>query len=104
MKQNILARKLPEIKDVPKSHRLSLLGPGCLIGEDDLMAKNSKFTCSVRCHSTRGTLLAILKDDFMRMIQYDNSMAAVRGNVEHKLSKRKCYDMPDYELVPNRTD
>ena len=58
-KQNILARKLPEIKDLPRSHKLSILGPGCLIGEDDIMSSKSKFTCTVRCYSEKGALLAI---------------------------------------------
>lgn len=37
--QNVLAKKLPEIMDLPFSHRLSILGPGCLLGDDDILSK-----------------------------------------------------------------
>lgn len=37
--QNVLANKLPEIQDLPVSHRLSILGQGCLLADEDILSK-----------------------------------------------------------------
>lgn len=37
---NILAKKLPEMPDLPFSHKLSIYGPGCLLGEEDIITKD----------------------------------------------------------------
>ena len=36
--KNILAKKLPELEDLPVSHKLKIMGQGCLLGEDDLLS------------------------------------------------------------------
>ena len=36
---NILARKMPEIKDIPGNMKLTIFGPGSLIGEEDILSR-----------------------------------------------------------------
>ena len=36
---NVLADKLPEIKDFPYSLKLSLMGPGTLAGDEDIIGR-----------------------------------------------------------------
>ena len=36
-KNNILAKKLPEIKDVPSNMRLTIYGLGSMLGEEDTL-------------------------------------------------------------------
>lgn len=36
--RNVLAKKLPEVKDLPITHKLTIMGQGCLLGEDDLLS------------------------------------------------------------------
>ena len=63
---NVLAKKLPEIKDVPKTLKLTLFGPGTLLGEEDLLARET-YACKVTCNSLKGTLYYINKRDFLAL-------------------------------------
>ena len=44
--QNILARKLPEIKDVPYSMKLMIFGVGSIIGEEDALNRDF-YSCTL---------------------------------------------------------
>jgi len=50
MRKNILAKRLPEIKDLPYYLKLSIFGKGSLMGEEDVFSR-SKFSCTLKCHS-----------------------------------------------------
>ena len=45
---NVLADKLPEIKDFPYNLKLSLMGVGSLLGEEDIIGR-SQHACTVKC-------------------------------------------------------
>jgi CRP-like cAMP-binding protein len=60
-KRNILARRLPEIKDLPYSLKLSIMGRGSLMGEEDVFAR-SEFSCTLKCYSSKGTVYEFPKD------------------------------------------
>ena len=55
MRHNILAKRLPEIKDLPYQMKLSIFGPGSLIGEEDIFNRN-KYSCTLKCYSQKGVL------------------------------------------------
>ena len=62
--QNILAKKLPEIQDIPKIMKLSIYGSGSLIGEEDTLNRDF-YNCTLKCETLKGTLYVIKKQDFM---------------------------------------
>ena len=62
-KRNILARRLPEIKDLPYNLKLSILGRGSLVGEEDVFSR-SKFSCTLKCHSSKGKVFELPKEHF----------------------------------------
>jgi CRP-like cAMP-binding protein len=81
---NVLADKLPEISDFPYSLKISLLGPSSLLGEDDVIGRDTH-TCSARCYSRSGKLYAIEKESFMDIIAHNNeSYNAVIDNIVKK--------------------
>ena len=61
---NIYATKMPEIKDVPSNMRVTIFGIGSLLGEEDSINKTN-YTCTLKCHSLKGTLYSINKQDFL---------------------------------------
>jgi CRP-like cAMP-binding protein len=64
---NVLADKLPEIKDFPYNLKLSILGSGSLLGEEDIIGRNVH-ACSVKCNSSTGLLYYISKEKFLEMV------------------------------------
>ena len=50
MRRNILAKRLPEIKDLPYSMKLTIYGRGSLMGEEDVFSR-SRFSCTLKCYS-----------------------------------------------------
>ena len=65
-KSNILAKRLPEIKDLPLQLKVVLAGPGTLIGEEDVFSR-SHYTCSVKCYSYKGSLYELPVENFMSL-------------------------------------
>lgn len=47
---NILTQKFPDMKDFPSTHKISVFGRNCFIGEDDLF-RGGKHTTTVKCLS-----------------------------------------------------
>lgn len=94
---NVLAKKLPEIQDLPFSHRLSILGPGCLLGDDDILSKTSTdYSCTCKCYSTKGVLFEVAREDFLKYISLEPSLRAVREVVSHKNKHKLGHDLQDY--------
>ncbi len=75
-KVNILARKMPEIKDIPTKMKLTIFGVGSLIGEEDVLNRNT-YGCTLKCHSLKGTLYQIKKQDFMMIRHQDDSWLSI---------------------------
>ena len=63
MRKNILARRLPEIKDLPYHLKLSIFGRGSLMGEEDVFAR-SRYSCTLKCYSQKGTVYQLPKEQF----------------------------------------
>jgi len=57
--QNVLARKLVELKDFPYAHKLAIYGPGSLLCEEDLVNNRETYSCTLRCISPKGSLLCL---------------------------------------------
>ena len=62
-KRNILAKRLPEIKDLPYNQKLSIFGRGSLLGEEDVFSR-THFSCTLKCYSQKGTLYELSKEYF----------------------------------------
>ena len=60
---NILAKRLPEIKDLPYQMKLSIFGTGSLIGEEDIFSRTT-YSTSLKCYSSKGVLLRLPKEQF----------------------------------------
>ena len=50
VRRNILAKRLPEICDVPNSHKLSIFGRASMLGEEDV-ATRANYQCTLKCYS-----------------------------------------------------
>ena len=66
IQSNILAKRLPEIKDLPLQYKVVLAGPGTLLGEEDVLS-NTLYRCSVRCYSAKGSLYEMPVENFMNL-------------------------------------
>lgn len=62
-KNNVLANKLSEIRDIPRVQKLAIFGPGSILGEEDLLNREV-YSCSLTCASTKGTLLKVSAEMF----------------------------------------
>ena len=63
MRKNVLAKRLPEIKDLPYNMKLSIFGHGSLMGEEDVFSR-SRFSCTLKCHSSKGKVFELAKEQF----------------------------------------
>lgn len=96
--QNILAQKFPEVEDLPNVHKLSIYGPGCLIGEEDVLYSTT-YSCTVSCYSTKGVVFAINKEDFIKLLSLEKSLEAVKKGVRHKNEHKQGQDLPRVKLA-----
>ena len=58
-----MAKRLPEIKDLPYSLKLSILGRGSLVGEEDVFSR-TKYSCSLKCYSQKGKVFELPREHF----------------------------------------
>ena len=79
-KRNILARRLPEIKDLPYSLKLSIFGRGSLMGEEDVFSR-SRFSCTLKCHSMKGTVYELTKEQFQMLKSSEHSWLAIMEKI-----------------------
>ena len=61
--KNVLAARLPEMKDFPYTHRLNILEIGGMAGEEDCF-KRKEYTSSLVCYSEKGTVYRMDVDTF----------------------------------------
>eukprot|EP00347_Sterkiella_histriomuscorum_P023519 403334331 len=73
-KPNFLAKKLPEIKDVPNQMRITLFGSGSLLGEEDTL---------------KGTLFILKKNEFMLLRSQDESWLTIIEKIIEKEKRRR---------------
>ena len=79
-RRNILAKRLPEIKDLPYSMKLAILGKGSLMGEEDVFSR-SKFSCTLKCYSQRGTVFELPKEQFQSLKGSEQSWLAIMEKI-----------------------
>ena len=60
---NILAQRMPEIKDFPYMYRLNILEVGGLAGEEDIFTRKS-YSCTLKCYSHKGKVYKMAKEYF----------------------------------------
>ena len=85
-RRNILARRLPEIKDLPYNLKLSIFGRGSLMGEEDVFSR-SKFSCTLKCHSMKGTVYELTKEQFQMLKSSEHSWLAIMEKIIQKESR-----------------
>jgi hypothetical protein len=73
---NILAARLPEIRDIPFCQKLQIAGRGSVLGEEDVFSRNT-YTCQLKCYSTKGTLFEMPIESFMKLRDFENSWLAI---------------------------
>ena len=81
--RNILAKRLPEIKDIPYSQKLSILGKGSLLGEEDIFAR-SKYSCTCRCISSTGSVYELSREEFIKLKSSEQSWLAIMEKIIQK--------------------
>ena len=81
--KNILAKRLPEIKDLPLQLKVVLAGRGSLLGEEDAYSRNH-YTSMVKCYSAKGTLYEISAEHFMNLKNQEHSWLAVMEKIMQK--------------------
>jgi len=59
----VLEKKFTELSTVPSKLKMSIFGPGSLIGAEDVVNR-SKYSSTLRCTSWKGRLYKIRKEDF----------------------------------------
>lgn len=75
-----LAKKLPEIKDIPNVLKLVIYGSGSLIGEEDILYWEN-YSCSLKCISQKGCLYAINKQNFVTLKSQDETWLQINEKV-----------------------
>ena len=88
-KRNILAKRLPEIKDLPYTQKLSIFGKGSLLGEEDVFSR-SHFSCTLKCYSQKGTLYELSKEYFQLLKSSEQSWKAIVDKIMHKESRQQA--------------
>lgn len=62
-RENVLACRLDELKDLPREQRLAILCEGALAGEEDVISR-PVYSCDLTCKSSKGVLYQISKENF----------------------------------------
>ena len=83
MRRNILAKRLPEIKDLPYKYKLSYMLRGSLMGDDDVVTREN-YSATCKCHSSSGTLYELSKEEFMKLQNSDQSWLKIMEKIIHK--------------------
>ena len=98
-----MAKKLPEVQDLPVAHKLTIFGQGCLLGEEDLLSTRTQgYQTTCKCYSTKGVLFEIPKEEFLKLLQSDKSMDAVKAVVNLKNMHKAGHDIPTYLLKQSK--
>ena len=82
-----MAKRLPEIRDLPYSQKLSISGKGSLIGEEDVFAR-AKYSCTCKCYSSQGTLYELSKEEFIKLKASEVAWLAVMEKIIQKESRQ----------------
>ena len=90
--KNILSIRMPEIKDFPYTHRLSILEPGSLAGEEDVLTRDN-YQCSLKCFSSKGTLWKMRKEYFKMLKMFQKQWNEVLLKVAYKECRVDALDI-----------
>jgi CRP-like cAMP-binding protein len=74
------------VKQVDR-HTLGYIGPGNLIGEEDVIG-SAEYTTTVKCISQDAELIYILKDDFDRLKQQTTTWNSLLTLLNDKMMKQ----------------
>ena len=88
-KRNILAKRLPEIKDLPYYLKLSIFGRGSLMGEEDVFSR-SKFSCTLKCYSSKGVVYELPKEHFHSLKNSEQSWLAIMEKIIQKEGRQQA--------------
>lgn len=53
----------------PQQHKIAFVGPGQLLGEEDVLSHNRPYTTSLTCKSNHAELFCIKADEFLRKMK-----------------------------------
>ena len=82
---NVLNEKFPHIKDFPQAQHIALLQKGSMVGQEDVY-RNARYSCSLICHSQKGTLFAFPKTDFMKLRKLDIAWSEILKSIAVRTS------------------
>ena len=92
IQSNILAKCLPEIKDLPLQYKVVLAGPGTLLGEEDVFC-NTQYRSSVRCYSVKASLYEMPAENFMLLKNQDHAWKEIFEKVVSKEKKLNAWHL-----------
>lgn len=76
--ESILNKKFPDMKDLPRSQKITIFEPKSLFGYDDILyRKDEHHSTKVVCTSKKGTLWLMRKDQFLRLSKSQSSWLEV---------------------------
>ena len=59
----MLAKKFTELQSIPNKYKITIYGPGSLIGEEDIINRKY-YSSTLRCLSQKGRLYRMKIEDF----------------------------------------
>lgn len=65
---NVLAKKLPELPDLPMNHKLQIYTTGSVLGEEGA-CRQLNYQANLKCTSETGSLLVIPKEALQQVIR-----------------------------------
>lgn len=86
---NVLAKRLPEIKDLPYNLKLSIFGKGSLVGEEDVIFR-TKFSCTLKCYSSKGVVFKLPKEQLQMLKTSERSWLSIMEKIIQKEGKKQA--------------
>lgn len=68
LRANVLARRLPELDDIPCNYKLKLYTRGCIAGEEDVLLRKC-YRADLVCNSVKGTVISIPLENFINLLK-----------------------------------
>jgi CRP-like cAMP-binding protein len=80
---------LSEIRDIPRIQKLAIFGEGSILGEEDFLKRES-YSCTLACHSPKGTLYKIPVEMFELLRQNEPSWDQIAIQAKIKESHQRA--------------
>lgn len=85
---------------MPYSLKLTIFGKGSLMGEEDVFSR-SKFSCTLKCYSSKGTVFELPKEQFQLLKASEQSWLTIMEKIIQKESLQQathlCNTPRDFE-------